>query len=179
MSLRVPARDVDAQTIRGGRDCVAIDFIGAKCRENEAFAYKTCARGEESNARHIRDERRPLALRSLMGSARECSVAPRRHSSALCVENNNVFIIRASGTSHSPRRGEASPQSRMDEPVNARPRSPLRRNIVPPGDIGAKEVDQLDFSPVANIARSQKNRGIGPDERTRKRTKSQWAARKS
>lgn len=40
-------RDINAQTIREGHDCTAIDFVGgAKCRENEAFTYKMRTWGE-------------------------------------------------------------------------------------------------------------------------------------
>jgi len=49
--------DVDAQTIREGRDCMAIDFVGAKYRENEAFAYKMRAREEchvQNGRRYVR-----------------------------------------------------------------------------------------------------------------------------
>lgn len=93
----------------------------------------------------------------------------------MCVEkNNNVFITRARGTSRTSRQKGASPQSRMDEPVNARSPSPLGRNIAPREDKGAtkekkreRDREKSDFSLVANIAMAgpRKNSGIGPNDR--------------
>lgn len=57
------------------------------------------------------------------------------------VVNNNVFITR--GTECRARR-VSLPWSRMDEPVNARPRSPLSRNIAPRGTLEG-ETGQSDF----------------------------------
>lgn len=65
-------------------------------------------------------------------------------SSTRCVPNNNVFISR--GLECRARFGD-SLWSRIDEPVNARPRSPLSRNIAPRG-IREGETGRSDFSAI-------------------------------
>lgn len=144
--------------------------------KREAFAYKTRAPGGGGGGRASRSRRKGIRWHydPRRGPARVFSHSPPTWL-AICVEkNNNVFITRARGTSRTSRQKGASPQSRMDEPVNARSPSPLGRNIALRGDIGATKErkretkkGRSDFSPVVDIATAgtRKNSGIGPNDR--------------
>lgn len=160
------SRDVDARTIRKGCDCVAIDFVGrAKCRENERRSRIKLARARRERASRSRRKGIRWHYDPRRGPAPSVPSFSTDVARYMCVEkNNNVFITRARGTSRTFRQKGASPQSRMDEPVNARSPSPLGRNIAPPGDIEAtKEMEKekerertekgrSDFSPIVDIA---------------------------